>query len=179
MRTAIFYGSSGGTTKSVAEQIKKALGYDVDLIDVADAKGEEFERYDKIILGTSTWGEGDLQDDWEDFFEEFQKVDLSGKKVALFGTGDQEEYPESFVDAMGILYEQPVSNGAEIVGGGWPLEGYEFDNSRAVVDGAFVGLVIDEDNQPDLTPFRVSKWVESIKEEFSSKKGPEEPLRIV
>ena len=178
MRTGIFYGSSGGNTERVAKMIKEALDIDADLIDVAYARAEDFQKYDLLILGSSTWGEGDLQDDWEDIFDEFKKIDLSGKTVALFGTGDQEEYPDTFVDAMGTLYDQAVQNGARVVGDGWPTEGYDFDESTAVRDGAFVGLAIDEDNQEDLTSQRVWKWTEGVKASVS-KRDSDEPLRIL
>ncbi len=178
MRVGIFYGSSGGATERVAKMIKEALDMDADLIDVAYAKAEDFDRYDKIVLGSSTWGDGDLQDDWEDFWEEFKKVDLRGKTVALFGLGDQEEYPDTFVDAMGTLYLLVLKKGANIVGTGWPTEGYDFEASTAVADGAFVGLAIDEDNQEDLTSQRVWKWAEGVKIAFS-KRESDEPLRIL
>ncbi|BBG66701.1 flavodoxin 1 [Hydrogenimonas sp.] len=178
MSVGIFYGSSGGATERVAKMIKEALGIDSDLIDIADAKAEDFDRYDILILGSSTWGDGDLQDDWEDFFDEFKKIDLKGKTVALFGLGDQEEYPDTFVDAMGILYGQAVENGAKTVGGGWPAEGYDFDESRAVREGAFVGLAIDEENQEELTEQRVRKWTEGLKKELFGR-DTDEPLRIV
>lgn len=166
MAVGIFYGSSSGATEEVARMIQEALGVEADLINIAEAKPEDFDRYDKIILGSSTWGDGDLQDDWEDFFDEFKKIDLTGKTVALFGLGDQEEYPDTFVDAMGILYKQALKNGAEIVGSGWPSEEYDFDESTAFVDNAFVGLAIDEDNQENLTSQRVHEWVNRIREFF-------------
>lgn len=178
MRVGIFYGSSGGATERVAKMIKEALDMDADLVDIAYAKAEDFDRYDTIILGSSTWGDGDLQDDWEDFFDEFKKIDLRGKTVALFGLGDQEEYPDTFADALGILYEQSLKNGARIVGDRWPTEGYDFDESRAVVDGAFAGLVIDEDNQEELSSQRVWKWSEEVKNALL-KRDTNEPLRIV
>lgn len=167
MAVGIFYGSNGGATKGVAEMIKDELGVEADLIDIADAKVDDFEKYTKIILGTSTWGEGDLQDDWDDFFDDFTNVDFTGKTVAFFGVGDQDGYPDNFLDGMGTLYEQAVKKGANVVGDGWSVEGYDFDESTAVVDGAFVGLAIDEDNQEELTPERVKKWTGSIREYFS------------
>ena len=168
MPVGIFYGSSGGATESVAEMIKAKLGIESDLIDIADADKESFDEYTEIILGTSTWGEGELQDDWDDAFADFEKVDLSGKTVALFGLGDQEGYGDYFVDGMGTLYEAATKNGANIVGNGWPVEGYDFDESTAVVDGAFVGLAIDEDNQDDLTEERVAQWVNMIRPYFQT-----------
>ena len=166
MATGIFYGSNGGATERIAELIKDKLGIDADLIDIGEAEVADFDKYDKLILGSSTWGEGDLQDDWESFWEDFKGIDLSGKTVALFGVGDQEGYPDNFCDAMGTIYRQAVENGANVVGTGWSTEGYDFDESTAVVDGAFVGLCLDEDNQDDLTEERVEMWVEGIRDAF-------------
>ena len=162
MSIGIFYGSSGGATESVAKMIKDKLEVESDLIDIADASRDSFGEYTEIILGTSTWGEGELQDDWEDAFADFEAVDFSGKTVALFGLGDQEGYADNFLDGMGTLYQTLIKNGANIIGNNWSTKGYEFDKSTAVVDGAFVGLAIDDDNQDDLTEERVAQWVPEI-----------------
>jgi len=166
MAVGIFYGSNGGVTENIAEMVKDELGIDADLIDIADAKVDDFGKYTEIILGTSTWGEGDLQDDWDDFFDDFTNVDFAGKTVAFFGVGDQDGYPDNFLDGMGTLYTQAVEKGANVVGNGWSTDGYEFDESTALVDDAFVGLAIDDDNQDELTPERVKKWTENIKQYF-------------
>ncbi|HCF81598.1 MAG TPA: flavodoxin, partial [Porphyromonadaceae bacterium] len=118
------------------------------------------------ILGISTWGVKDLQDDWSDFYHKLEKMDLTGKTVALFGLGDSFIYPDSFVDAMGILYETVSEKGATTVGEVSP-DGYQFDYSRALKNGVFVGLPLDEDNDADLTDERIEKWVESLKEHLS------------
>ncbi|NQE37327.1 Flavodoxin [Microcoleus sp. IPMA8] len=82
------------------------------------------------------------------------------------GTGDQEGYPDNFMDAMGILAEKISEQGGETVGY-WPVEGYDFNESKAVVNGKFLGLAIDEDNQSDLTESRIKSWVSQLKKEFS------------
>ena len=115
-----------------------------------------------MILGVSTWGVQDLQDDWNDFYPKLEKMDLSGKTIAIFGMGDASIYPSSFVDAMGILYEIVVSKGATIIGQ-ISTEGYDFEYSRAVVDGQFVGLPLDDDTEPELTDERIAAWVEILK----------------
>ena len=119
----------------------------------------------QLLWVFQTWGEGELQDDWEDCFGEIQDMDFSNKKVALFGLGDQDGYPDEFVDALGIMYEELSSKGVNLVGF-TSAEGYEFDESKANIDGQFCGLVIDEDNQGDLTDERISQWCSSIKEEL-------------
>ena len=115
-----------------------------------------------MIIGGSTWGEGELNDDFDEVWDDFEAVDLSNKTVALFGLGDQEGYEEDFCNALGIIYEHVNSTGATIVGA-TSTDGYEYEDSRAEVDGKFVGLVIDEDNQDDLTDDRINAWAEDIK----------------
>jgi len=106
-----------------------------------------------------------LQEDWADFIWEMDDVDLSGKKVALFGLGDQGEYPNSFVDAMLELYDKVHELGGKVVGS-WPVEGYDFKQSKAVVNGAFVGLVLDVDRQAELTKDRLTRWISQISQEL-------------
>lgn len=166
MAIGIFYGSSGGVTEDIAKLIKKELNIQADLIDISDATADNFDKYSGLILGTSTWGDGDLQDDWDDFFEEFKNIDLTGKSVALFGVGDQDSYPDTFLNGLGTLYAQTTKNGATVIGNDYSTQGYDFDESTACVDDKFVGLAIDEDNQSELTKQRVSKWSENIRKYF-------------
>lgn len=161
MAIAIVYGSSGGNTEGVAKKIQKTLGMDAKVFDIGSTDAATINGFDTLILGTSTWYDGELQDDWESF--NIDTLELSGKKVALFGLGDQEGYGHEFCNGMAILYHACVDKGAVVVGGSWPTEGYDFEASNAVIEGGFVGLAIDEDNQDDLTDERVSAWVEALK----------------
>jgi len=162
MSTALFYASSTGNTEDVAKRIVTSLGEDIKSYNIADDGYDAISDYNKIILGISTWGEGELQDDWEDIWADFCDIDFNGKTVALFGLGDQEGYADEFVDALGIMHEQVLTAGGNIVGY-TSSDGYEHDSSKAEVDGQFVGLVVDEDNQDDLTDERIEKWTSNIK----------------
>lgn len=164
MSAAIFYASSTGNTENVATSIAKQLN-DLPTFDLASTEIGELNNYEKLILGVSTWGEGELQDDWDETWSEFCELDFSGKTVALFGLGDQESYSDEFVDALGILYEQISQSGANVIGF-TSTNGYEHDESKAQIDDQFVGLVIDEDNQDDLTDERVEQWTSQIKSEI-------------
>lgn len=165
-KIGIFYGSTTGNTQSAAEQIHEKLGSDVsDLINVDSASGDQLDAYKNLILGTSTWGIGDLQDDFQDFLEVLGAHDLKGKKVALFGLGDSSSYGDSFVDGMGEIYETVNAQGAEVIGS-VDASTYEFDDSRANVDGKFVGLPLDEDNESHLTEERIENWVKELKSNF-------------
>lgn len=167
MASAIFYASSTGNTESAAKAIRNELGgkQALKLFNVADSGVERINEYDKIILGTSTWGDGNLQDDWEEVFDEFKSLDFSNKIVAFFGLGDQEGYSDYYLDAMGILYEAVVAQGGNVIGS-WLNEGYEFDESKAIVDDSFVGLALDDDNQSDLTEERITTWCSQIKDQI-------------
>lgn len=158
---AIFYATSTGNTEEVANKIHEKLdGFE--LIDISSDGVEKMKDCESIVIGVSTWGEGELQDDWEDCFADIQNIDFSNKKVALFGLGDQESYGHEFVDALGTMYETLNENNAEIIGK-TSTEGYEYEYSKAEVNGEFAGLVIDEDNQAELTDERVENWCNEIK----------------
>lgn len=166
-KIGLFFGTQTGNTQTESEIIQKEFGGDsvVTLNDVSQAEPSDFNNYDYIIVGCPTWNVGELQSDWEDFYDELDNIDFTGKKVAYFGTGDQVGYLDTFQDALGILEEKISENVAETVGY-WPTEGYEFSESKAVRDGKFVGLALDEDNQSDLTEERIKDWVTQLKPEF-------------
>lgn len=166
MSVGIVYGSNGGATERIAEMIQSRLGVESELHDIGRIDISKLTEYSHLIIGTSTWGEGELQDDWDNAFDEYKSVEFGGKTVAFFGTGDQEGYSDNFLDAMGTLYEIAINNGATVVGNNWSTDGYEFDESTAIENDAFVGLAIDEDNQDELTEERVDKWIKIIQPHF-------------
>jgi flavodoxin I len=164
-KTAIIYGSSVGNTRFVAEKVHTVFP-DADIIPVEIAKVEAIKDYGFLIMGTSTWGAGQLQDDFETFVEKLIRLDLSKKAIALFGLGDQQTYPDTFCDGMGRLYELLTPQKPRFIGQ-WPGDDYDFSESRAFKDGMFVGLPLDEDNEPDLTDGRIAIWSEDLKEALS------------
>ncbi|MFI3259639.1 MAG: flavodoxin [Rikenellaceae bacterium] len=160
----IIYGSTMGNTQSAAEEISSALSaHTTTTLEVSSASKEIFEGAEVLLLGSSTWGLGDLQDDWEEAIEVLRSSDLSGKKVALFGCGDADSYCDTFVDAMGIIYEAAVEAGATVVGQ-TSTDGYGYTASRAEVDGQFVGLALS-DNDSD-NDSKISTWCEAISAQF-------------
>jgi len=166
-KIALFYGTQTGNTQTAAEVIQKEMGGEdiVELLDIADTSPEDFTDYTCIIIGCPTWNIGELQSDWEGFYDELDTIDFTGKKVAYFGAGDQIGYADNFQDAMGILESKISSLGAETVGY-WPTDGYDFSESKAVRDGKFVGLALDEDNQAELTDERIKTWISQLKQAF-------------
>jgi flavodoxin I len=163
----VFYGSSSGKTESVALKIHEILGRGRSgIYDIAECSPRDLLPFKMLIFGIPTWGIGELQEDWADFLPGLEELDLSGKKVALFGLGDQESYPDTFADALGKLYDSLHGTGCEITGH-WSAGGYDFMGSTALRNGGFVGLILDEDNQPDLTEERVKDWLAQIIQDSS------------
>lgn len=169
----LFYGTTTGATETVAESIvEKAKAYDVEIVayDVSRQKNIDLlVSYDKLILGTSTWYYGEHQGDWEDLLDLIPSdADFQNKTVALFGLGDQEGYPDWYLDAMGMIADEFEQRGATIIGD-WSADGYDFDESKALrEDGRFVGLAIDDDCQPKLTEERVNTWLADVLPQFKA-----------
>jgi flavodoxin I len=174
-KIGIFFGTDTGNTRKIAKQIKKS--FDDDLmakpINVNRAEVDNFMSYDHLILGTPTLGEGMLpgisadceNESWEEFLPELEDQDFAGKTIAIYGLGDQVGYPSEFVDAIFFLYEFFQERGARLVGQ-WPVDGYDFELSQAVVDDQFLGLALDQDNQSSQTEERLSGWLKLIAEDF-------------
>jgi flavodoxin I len=166
-KIGLFFGTQTGNTETIAEQIQKEFGGEsiVVLHDVSQTEVSDLNEYDCLIIGCPTWNIGEMQSDWEGLCDELDNVDFNGKKVAYFGPGDQVGYADNFQDAMGILEEKVSGLGGTTVGH-WSTDGYDFTESKAVKNGKFVGLALDEDNQPELTDKRVKVWVSQLKSEL-------------
>lgn len=165
----IFYGSSTCYTEIAAEKIKQQFNnIEIDLHNIADTPVSNMADYQYLILGIPTWDYGELQEDWENHWDELDTLDLSQTKVALFGLGDQIGYPDWFLDAMGYLYNKVVVQGAHVFGF-WPNVGYEFVESQALNEdkSQFVGLALDDENEFDKTDARIEQWCSQLKQQFS------------
>jgi flavodoxin I len=173
-RIGIFFGTDTGRTRLIAKQIAKKLGDAAAApVNIGRTTLEEFLAYDVLLLGSSTLGEGELpglstglsQPSWEEFLPQLAGIDLTGKVVAIFGLGDQKKYPTVFVDAIGIIHDVVVGRGARTIGY-WPTTGYEFDDSLAADGDHFLGLALDQINQPLLTEERLDRWLTQIRPEL-------------
>jgi len=167
MKIGLFYGSDTGNTEEVAEKIANSIGKEkVEMLSIGDASNTDIEKYDLLIFGTSTWYDGELQSEWEDFLPNLDEIDFTDKTVALFGLGDQFTYGDWFVDGIGIIYDIIIEKGAKVVGE-WPTDEYDFDESVAERDGTFVGLALDEDNEYEQTDDRIERWLKLISQDFN------------
>ena len=164
-KIAILYGSSGGNTESIAGRIQQMFDGEADIFNVEDVSIDSVQPYQYLILGSSTTGMGDLQDDWESFLPTFSsRMDFTDKTVAIFGLGDSASFSSSYAEAIYVLHDE-LKDKVKIVGE-IADEGYTYDDSSAVVDGKWMGLALDEDNEYDETEERITKWVEQLKKEF-------------
>ena len=151
----------------MANLIAKKLGIaSADVHDVSKMSADMAGAYEALILGTSTWGDGELQDDWYDGIKVLKGMDLKDKVIALFGCGDSESYGDTFCDGMGILYESLKNSGCRFIGA-VPDAGYTYGSSVSVIDGKFVGLAIDEMNESGKTEERVSSWTDMLKADLA------------
>ncbi|MCB1930972.1 MAG: flavodoxin [Candidatus Accumulibacter sp.] len=166
-KIGIFFGTESGRTKLVARYIAKSLGDAASApVDIGHATLADFLAHDALILGSPTHGGGQLPErstsacppSWQTFLAQLAGADLSGKVAAIYGVGDQKKYPGAFVDAIAVIQDTLLARGARVVGR-WPTSGYDFSASQAVDDGHFLGLALDQENQPGLTGQRVESWL--------------------
>jgi flavodoxin I len=162
MTTGLIFGSTNGEVESVAQNIKADLGDSINLYEnIGNIVPQTLESCDNLILGISTWDIGQLQADWDVFWPKLDQTNFSGKKVAIFGMGDQVGYPDTYQDATGMLYDKVVERGATVVGLTSP-EGQEFTATKVMLGDKMKGLCLDMTNQPDRTDERVAAWVKQI-----------------
>lgn len=169
MKIGLFYGSTTCYTEMAAEKIQATIGknenqeFIVELHNILDEPIANCLDYDIIIFGISTWDYGELQEDWESNWDDITQLDLTDKIIALYGMGDQIGYTDWFQDALGLLFQQLLPLGPQIIGF-WPNKGYEFNASKALTknNSHFVGLALDEDNQYNDSELRITQWCEQI-----------------
>jgi len=166
-KTGLFYSFNTNKTSRVAERIKDAFGEkNIEAVNVEEVTAEQFKSFDNIICGVPTWFDGELPNYWDEFVPDIEDMDLKGKKIALYGLGDQKGYPENFLDGMGILADIFEQQGARLVGF-TSTEGYSFESSRAQRGDQFCGLGIDFESQSSMNEERVNNWVDQLSKEFT------------
>ena len=166
-KTAIIYSFNTKKTGKIATQIQE--GFEdptIEMLNAEEITEDLFLSYDRIIMGVATWFDGELPNFWDEFVPALEDMDLTGRKFALFGLGDQKGYAENFLDGVGIMAGILETQGAKLVGF-TSTEGYTFESSRALRNDQFMGLAIDYENQGSMNKERVAAWVEQLKKEFA------------
>lgn len=177
-KIGIFFGTETGTTRLIAKKMHRLLGAELadKPVNVNRISPETLLQYDALILGTPSYGVGDipglaagcLERNWAEFLETFGSPDLRGKRIAMFGLGAQERYSERFASSLMALYQVFSDLGADMIGS-WPIEGYSFEHSASVKGDHFVGLVLDQRTQSMYTDARMSQWIDTVTPQLKEK----------
>ena len=173
-KIGIFFGTDTGNTRRIAKDIASKLGSEAAKpVNIRTAVVDDLLGYDLLILGTPTYGEGALPGlstgnattSWEEFLPTLVGQDFTGKKIALYGLGNQKSYTNDFVSAMYYIYDTFKQCNATVIGA-WDIDGYQFSYSKAVIDGQFVGLALDQENQKELTAERLDTWLAQLQKQL-------------
>ncbi len=174
---ALFYGSSTCYTEMVCEQIAAIIAehypaWQTVTHNIADHSIDLACDYDYVLYGIPTWDYGELQEDWDNQWDNLMNLDLKHQQAAVYGLGDQVGYPEWYQDAIGFLYSQLGACGATLYGL-WPTTGHTYEKSQGLSDDGnyFLGLPVDEENQPELTTERLQLWLEQVINHFDKYKN--------
>jgi len=166
-RIGLFYSFNSKKTKQVVEKLKDSLHeFDIQDINIEEADESSLDPFENLIFGSSTWFDGELPNYWDEFLPSLENKNFLGKKLAIFGLGDQKNYSENFCDAIGILADFFEKRGIKLIGR-FPIKGFTFDDSKAVRNNEFLGLPIDQENLSDKTVENIEKWSEILKSEFN------------
>lgn len=162
----LFFSTQTGETEEAARIIGEATG--LDPVDISEISSEDLAGFDGLVVGMPTWNTGADEyrsgTAWDDYIDEIKELDLNGKPVAVFGCGDSQGYGDNFCDGIEELYSTFKATGAKLLGS-VPASGYNYDDSKSVKDGKFLGLPLDQVNEGDQTEERVASWVEQLKAE--------------
>ena len=167
-KIGLFWGSTSGNTEIAVEFMEEYLqdeGFDVESYNIAEIDVDKISEFDNIIISCPTWNIGELQDDWDSIFLNYEKLDFSGKVGAFFGCGDQVGYPDNFIDAVGMLAKPFMENGGKLIGR-CGTDDYDFRDSIALDNGELLGLGLDYDNEEDECEGQMIMWLEDIMEHF-------------
>jgi flavodoxin I len=165
-KIGLFYSFKTNKTAQIGKKIEGFFNKnEIDVIDAENVDEEAFLAYDNLILGCPTWFDGELPRYWDEFVPAIEDMKLKGKKFAIYGNGDQKEYPENFCDAVGIMAEIIENQKGEVVGF-TSTEGYTYEGSLAQRENMFCGLALDFENQAKQNNKRVEEWCAKLKKEF-------------
>jgi flavodoxin I len=166
-KIAVVYSFNSVKSAKIASKITDHITrFSVEKLNVESCSGKEFLLFDNFILSVPTWFDGELPNYWDELLPGLENLDFKGKKIALYGLGDQKNYPENFCDAVGILRDFFEERGAVIVGSTAP-EGYSFESSKALKGNVLTGLLLDQENQSKLTDARILSWTNQLELEFN------------
>ena len=117
-RILILYASSTGNTEEIACLLQKEINQEEFKLTLKNLEMDEMDAlqlvdYDGILFGTYTYDDGDLPFETEIFSDQLETIDLSGKVVGVFGSGDTAYY--LFCQAVDVMKEKFKQTSAAVI----------------------------------------------------------------
>ncbi|QZE15634.1 flavodoxin domain-containing protein [Halosquirtibacter laminarini] len=167
-KIALLTSSQGKNTQKVGMILSEMLADDfkIDQIDIDQSDGIGIKDYPFLIMGASTWFDGELPYYWDEFLPSIEDCDFSDTKVAIFGLGDSKRYPDNFCDAIGLLAKWFEKHGATIIGS-VHIDDYHFETAFYTDDHRFKGLPVEYLVDNTEWEERIANWKQQIVEEFN------------
>lgn len=132
-KISIIYGSTTGNTEAVANLLKDLIkDSEVTVTSVDKANADLVKNADLILYGSSTWGYGDIQDDFLEYYEAMNSDLLQGKDVAVFGCGDSVGFGDVFCEAVKLISEKVIECGANVIAEPLKVDGDVDDNASEI-----------------------------------------------
>ena|SRR5690625_1969922 len=112
------YASQTGNTELMAEMMVDYLQNQnhevvVKTFDFDWIEPEELMEYDAVLVGTHTWDDGGMPYEVEDFYEDVEETDLTGKVFGVFGSGDS--FYDIFGGAVDLIGDRLEDLGADVL----------------------------------------------------------------
>ena len=122
----LFYAMNAAKTSHIAEKIREDLGgvKVIEVVLIEKAWQNDFQAYDNMIVGASTWFDGELPTYWDELVPELESLDLKGKKVAIFGLGDQKKQQGGQNHQSWHFMHQPCTLSSVVASQGSGLTGW-------------------------------------------------------
>jgi flavodoxin I len=127
MKIAIAFATLSGNTEIFSLELQKFLlskSYNVDLINLDGTNADDLKKYDFVFLGSSTYGDGELNLIMDIFFSDAEnaKHNCCHTKFAVFSLGDS-IYP-NFAEAGQIIEDKITDMGGIIIHPHIKIDGY-------------------------------------------------------
>ena len=142
----IYWPKSGNVEKVGQKFISHFKKDQLNIVSIDNINEDTLKTYDYWIIGGSTvgshvWEDADDTNKWWSFFKSLDNIDLSGKKIAFYGLGDQVLYPNHFVDGLVTFKEEFEKRNARIYGK-WPNQTQSSTSDKTYESAAETELVI-------------------------------------
>lgn len=144
-KVVLVFASMTGNTEEIAKLVAKGLeetGVELTVRELPAADPQELVDYDGIILGSYTYGDGDLADEFSDYYSDMDGLDLEGKIAAVFGSGDTAY--DNFCAAVDTLSAKLTELGAIQIQESMKIDQTPDDEQECIAFGREFGETLQE-----------------------------------